>query len=1132
MTLLLEFEKTTQNSKQQFLLLRLILVLLCYSYSSSNLFAQDESHAVMEVVEIAFISQEQYINPYIDVDVWVELKKSGPTTEVYRIPIFWDGDNVFRARLVATSPGDWTWNIINETVANLDPAFIDKSGSFTAFAADVSANPNNRGFIRTAPNKRTLEYADGTPFFYTADTSWSALTEVFGFNQANDISGISFQDYILARKSQGFNGLNVIASFPDDTYIGDFNKNKQFPNQNRGLWSDKTWGKKIGPNGATPFEMKPPSASVTDWNEEVDYRKINPAYWQSVDERMQFLSDQGFVTLFESVRRHERWPFRTDTTEKDAFYNYMRYLWARYGCYNMIFSWVHLDSDPAVYKPWRALVKHAYDKLSIQLGNQMPYGQPRTAMSFNTTLRNWANPNESDTQTYPGLADALDVQNVSNSGRDERMHQWLNDLYDNVEQPALNLEPFYPGWVISGDFNAITPGLDDTTMAQMQMYGSVLSGGLAGHAWGDAWYAGAAETWGTVTPRMVTRNDPQVNALEAHESQSMGHLKSFILDADHEYGRLIPAADTHLSDNQNYVHTLSISDDEEFALGFFAGDSRTNPTSLPSLTNLTASKTYLFEWWNVTTGSWISAGNITTSSSGMLQPPALPNDEREKNWAYRIRSEEYIGGETEEEEVEEEEPTDSFALRINAGGDEILHDENTFSADNYFDTGRSLDRPQTGLKDPFKTFRYSRSQVMDYDIPLENGAYTVHLHFAELWFGATGGGTGGEGLRVFDIKMEDNLVEDNLDIFAQVGAETILTRTYTINVTDGQLDINFSSLASNGGARHPVINAIEILAEENDTPEEEEEVEEEQEEEEEVEELDELIGHWPLDEQSGTIAKDVTDKGLAGTLKNGLTFDTDKTIGEIGSAIRFEGNSDRISLPDIDNDLQSGFSVSAWVNPSNAEGGYQGVVGSSTAGGFMMFINRNKLAFKVTTNENGQKLISAGRIQNNSWQMITCTYDGSTMRWYINGENVHSESLSGTIKDKGAAWLGWSGWSDEYFKGSIDDVRLYNKALTNQQIFSLFNDIAPAFVTLTDEEHDGNVRAYVYPNPTARSFRISGLSVGRKEIVVSDLSGFALITLKTDEAAPELNISAYPKGVYIVNVLQNGVVHAFKVVKE
>ncbi len=1109
---------------------KLILVLMFCSMTSI-VFAQNDSYAVMDIVEVEFNSQVNYGNAYMDVDVWIELKKEGSSSEVYRIPVFWDGGNVFRVRLVPTSPGTWTWKVINETVENADRSFIGRSGSFTAVAANVSSNPNKRGFIRVASNNRTLEYADGTPFFYTADTSWSALTEVFGFSTANNISGISFQDYVKTRKGQGFNGLNVIASFPNDSYTE--------------LWAEKTHHKKTGPNGEGPFELKSTG--------QVDYLNIKPEYWQSVDKRMQHLSDQGFVTLFETVRRSELWYLGT-TQEKAAFYNYVRYLWARYGCYNMIFSWVHHDSQSSIYPKWEQIVSDANSKLYAKMGDyRMPYGQPRTAMSFNTSLNNW----ERDIPT------ALDIQNVSNAERDETMHEWLRNIYYNQPaKPALNLEPFYPGWGLHSG-NEINAGMDDTTMAQMQMYGSVLSGGLAGHAWGDAWYAGAATSTsrssvdgGTIVPS----NDPQVNALKQFESQSMGHLKSFILDSDHNYAKLVPAADTNLSDSEDYLHTLAIADDKSFALGFFTADSRDNAKALPSLKNLIASTTYQFQWWDVTNGGWISAGNITTSSSGTMKPPVLPNNDRTKNWAYRIQSTDTIE-EIEEEETEVEEPVvevpqveepvveepkeeepkaeepvveepkeepkaevpetetnNDFVLRINSGGDEMTLNGDTFSADNYSDAGLTLDRPQTGLNDPFKTFRYSRSQVLGYDIPLENGEYTVKLHFAELWFGATDGGSGDVGNRVFDVRLEGVLAEDNLDVFAQVGAEALLTKTHTVNVTDGKLDIDFSSLSSDGGTRHPIINAIEIFGNEEIAPIVVDDVI--------IEKTTGLVGHWPLDELNGVIANDASGQDLNGALDRGVTFDKDKTNGKIEGALVFDGVDDHINLPDIDNNLESSFSVSAWVNPSNAEGSYQGIVGSSTSGGFMMFVNKGKLGFTVSTSESGRKLISEGIIQNNVWQMITCTFDGSEMRWYINGENIHSEAFSGTLKDKDVAWIGWSGWSDEYFEGAIDDVKLFNNSLTKQQVSSLFEEgssnvtrenIASKIAIPMEGELDMEVFR-IFPNPTNGVITVTGMLSGM-QLDLIDFSGRKVASQTvTVDGDIQMDLSPYAKGAYVLNI--------------
>ncbi|MBM1106784.1 PQQ-dependent sugar dehydrogenase [Aurantibacter crassamenti] len=158
------------------------------------------------------------------------------------------------------------------------------------------------------------------------------------------------------------------------------------------------------------------------------------------------------------------------------------------------------------------------------------------------------------------------------------------------------------------------------------------------------------------------------------------------------------------------------------------------------------------------------------------------------------------------------EPSNNFALRINTGGGATTFNNISFEADQYFDTGRTLNRPQTGLPQPYSSIRYSRSQVMAYDIPLVDGEYRINLHFAEVHFGATGGGSGGVGKRVFDVRIENQLVEDNLDVFAEVGAEEMLVKSHIVTVTGGVLNIDFSSLAADGGTRHPIINAIEVLS--------------------------------------------------------------------------------------------------------------------------------------------------------------------------------------------------------------------------------------------------------------------------------------------------------------------------------
>jgi len=142
---------------------------------------------VFEVVEVTFTGNNKYDNPYLDVNFDVTL--NGPDGKTYTIPTFWDGENIWKARLVATEPGNWNWT--TGSGQTNDSGLDDKSGSFTAKAwteAEKEVNSNRRGFIRIAPNNRTLEYADGTPFFLIGDTWWSALTRTYRWSSSECVS--------------------------------------------------------------------------------------------------------------------------------------------------------------------------------------------------------------------------------------------------------------------------------------------------------------------------------------------------------------------------------------------------------------------------------------------------------------------------------------------------------------------------------------------------------------------------------------------------------------------------------------------------------------------------------------------------------------------------------------------------------------------------------------------------------------------------------------------------------------------------------------------------------------------------------------------------------------------------------
>ncbi|QRQ99883.1 malectin domain-containing carbohydrate-binding protein [Dyadobacter sandarakinus] len=153
-------------------------------------------------------------------------------------------------------------------------------------------------------------------------------------------------------------------------------------------------------------------------------------------------------------------------------------------------------------------------------------------------------------------------------------------------------------------------------------------------------------------------------------------------------------------------------------------------------------------------------------------------------------------------------PATTSAIRINAGGAAYLASGNRqFIADTYFGgTDRTGSIATTDIQNTTDDALYlsERSSAgFTYSIPVNNGNWTVVLHFAETYFT-----TNGTGKRRFNVDMEGSRKLTNYDIFAKAGGGLrAVQETFDVAVADGTLNINFLA----GAANLPKVSAIEVV---------------------------------------------------------------------------------------------------------------------------------------------------------------------------------------------------------------------------------------------------------------------------------------------------------------------------------
>ena len=210
-----------------------------------------------------------------------------------------------------------------------------------------------------------------------------------------------------------------------------------------------------------------------------------------------------------------------------------------------------------------------------------------------------------------------------------------------------------------------------------------------------------------------------------------------------------------------------------------------------------------------------------------------------------------------------------------------------------------------------------------------------------------------------------------------------------------------------------------------------------------------LAGYWAFNEGTGTSASDFSGNGNSGTLTNMASPATSTSgwtkSGRHGQGISFDGSNDYV-ISSLDGTTLTATTISLWVKPRSVPAGQVGIfqwANILNSGNPFVLISLDSTNGLRAYVDSGYRM-TTGALPAGVWSHVTLTLStGNIWRLYVNGVQVstyvddanHSFQL-----DAASVYLG-NGYN-AYFPGSVDEVRVYNRELSNSEILKLFRSSA------------------------------------------------------------------------------------------
>lgn len=238
-----------------------------------------------QVFEWSVCSNKSYTDPMVEVELYAAV--TDPTGQTRRIPAFWSEHGVWRFRYSSSLVGLHSYHTECSDIQNTNLHM--QTGVFTV-TPNESENPLfEHGAIGKSADNRTLQHADGTPFFWLADTWWMGLTTRLAWPD-------DFMTLTSDRVEKGFTVVQIIA----------------------GLYPDMD-----------PFDARGANEAGFPW--ETDFSQINPAYFDAADKKITHLIEEGITPCIVGC-----WGFFTGFAGVEKIKRHWDYLLARWAAYPVV----------------------------------------------------------------------------------------------------------------------------------------------------------------------------------------------------------------------------------------------------------------------------------------------------------------------------------------------------------------------------------------------------------------------------------------------------------------------------------------------------------------------------------------------------------------------------------------------------------------------------------------------------------------------------------------------------------------------------------------------------------------------------------------------------------------------------